>query len=142
MSNPHPSIPSSHPPPFGPTLSIDSVQMMECVDYRMDSIDSMDCGQSDQVDSIEMESLSSALYQSNVEQTQIPHTQPLNMGLPLQSPTEIGRSHSSGGSYTPDAQVLARHDFMRNFFSSYHEQHSESFPNAGSTSVARFAKSL
>ena len=142
MSVPHPSIPSSHPPPFGPTLSIDSVQMMDCVDYRMDSIDSMDCGPCDQIDSIEMESLSSALYHSNVEQTQIPHTQPLDMGLPLQSPTEIGRSHSSGGSYTPDPQVLARHDFMRNFFSSYHEQHSESFPNTGSTSVARFAKSL
>lgn len=139
VSDPHyPPVPAH--PPMGPTLSVDSVQMMDCGDYRMDSVDSMDCGQSDPVDNFEMESLSNTLSHNYLLQEQaLVHT--ASPHVPLQSPTGMGRSHSSGGHYPSDLQVAARHNFMQQFFSSYHEQQG-SFPDSSSSSVARFAKSL
>ena len=128
-------------PPMSSTQSVDSVQMMDCGDYRMDSIDSMDCGLADPVDN-EMESLSNTLFHNYIVQEPPVHPTLPHMDPSLQSPTGMGRSHSSGGNYTSDLHVLARHNFMQQFFSSYHEQQQDSFPDPSSTSVARFAKSL
>ena len=82
---------TDHQPPS--LTSVDSVQMMDVCDtsLRLDSLDSMECGPSEQLPSMDMQT-------SNCP----------SIRLPLEQAPQIGRSHSSGAT---------RHSFFENMFS-------------------------
>lgn len=153
----------------GPQMSMESVTMMDCVDYgtRLDSLDSMDCGQSEQQqqslttpNTADMETpISTHPYSHHTSNFHTPTTisnlsthqqqhflfEPTHLNTVTTSTLGAGRSHSSEAGYTTtsghsstEQGATTRHSFMENYFTAYHEQQSEGFVFGSASGSSRF----
>ena len=139
-----------------PQASVDSVTMMDCADYntRLDSLDSMDCGQSEQQQqqqhqmlAADMVSPNNAHLYVNFQPTQQQQAFMFELGTThIGTTLDVGRSHSSGAGFSTNPSTesggAARHSFVENYFTAYHEQQSEGLGSMNSSSRFSFSKSL